>query len=109
MVIGIQPYGSLKPKRINIRLWILISGNLNTSDVLQKKLPSNCIMPSICPSCLKNEDNLDYVFFDCSYANLMSNVGSPVGLLQYLQKHTFNFFMALSLIPKRSCFGIMEL
>lgn len=38
--------------KINILLWIMVNGSLNTSEVLQRKLklPFNFLMPSLCSS-----------------------------------------------------------
>lgn len=39
------------PKKINVLSWILLFGNLNTSDILQKKQASWHLQPSLCILC----------------------------------------------------------
>lgn len=39
---------SKSPKRINILIWIMIFGNLNTTNILQRKMANHALMPSIC-------------------------------------------------------------
>lgn len=52
---------SKSPKRINILVWIMINGNLNSLEVLKKKLPTYYLMPSICPLYCKNCESLPFV------------------------------------------------
>ena len=53
------------PRRINILIWIMVFGSLNSSEILQKKAPKKCLSPSICPLCLKASENLSHIFLNC--------------------------------------------
>ena len=56
---------SSSPWRVNILIWVIVSRNLNNADILQKKAPNKCFLPSVCPLCLKaNETSI------CSYFSL---------------------------------------
>lgn len=80
---------SKSPKRINILLWIMINGSFNTSEILQKKLPSNCIMTSVCSLCFRDEDSLDHVFVDCSFARFCRFKLFEVFYLQWVFSNVF--------------------
>lgn len=52
------------PRRINILAWIMMIGFLNCSKIMQRQLPNKCLLPSVCPLCLKdNEDLLHFIHF----------------------------------------------
>ena len=53
------------PWRINILIWIMVFGSLNSTKILPKKSPNKCVSPSICPLCLKASKNLCHIFLDC--------------------------------------------
>lgn len=55
------------PKRVNITSWIMLFGLLNCSSVLQKKLPSHSLSPSMFPLCKANEEELQHLFFTYRY------------------------------------------
>ena len=55
--------GSLQ--RINIFIWIIVFGSLNSSEILQKKAPNKSLSPSIYPLCLKASENLSHIFLNC--------------------------------------------
>lgn len=59
---------SKSPKRVNILIWIMLNGYLNSSDILQKKMPFANLMPSVCISCYKEGDYLYHIFFGCEYS-----------------------------------------
>lgn len=59
---------SKSPKRVNISVWIMLHGSLNCASILQKKLPSHCLSPHMCPLYLNHQENLQHLFFDCFYA-----------------------------------------
>lgn len=42
--------------------------NLNCVSVLQKKLQSYCLSPNICHLCLSDSEDLQHLFFTCSFA-----------------------------------------
>lgn len=48
---------------INILLWILLNGSLNTSQVLQRKLPFFTLMPSVSSFLRDNGNYLNHLFF----------------------------------------------
>lgn len=41
---------------------------LNTADVLQRKIPTSCLLPSICCLCYADGDSLNHLFFGCSFS-----------------------------------------
>lgn len=56
------------PRRANITVWTMLFGYLNCSSVMQRKLPSCCLSPYICTLCMADKEDLQHLFFDCSYA-----------------------------------------
>ena len=56
------------PRRVSILVWIMLFGLLNCSLVMQRKLPNSCLLPSIFPLCLLNEEDLHHLFFSCPYS-----------------------------------------
>lgn len=55
------------PRRVNILLWVTVFGQLNYSSILQRKLPSHSLSPSICPMCEAAKEDLQHLFFECSF------------------------------------------
>lgn len=51
------------PRRVNILVWIMLNGNLDSADVLQKKLPNQLLCPSICPLCCDVGESMNHIFF----------------------------------------------
>ena len=47
---------------------MVLFGYLNCSSVLQRKLPSHCFFPSICPICTTASEDLQRLFFYCCYS-----------------------------------------
>ena len=47
---------------------ILLIAHMNTFSVLQRKLPSSCFSPSICPFCLQHGEDPIHLFFLCQYS-----------------------------------------
>ena len=56
------------PRRVNITIWIMIFGALNCSEVLQRKLQTHSLSPTICHFCLSASKTQQHIFFECSYA-----------------------------------------
>lgn len=71
-------------QRVNILVWAMLFGSLNCSSVLQRKLPSQCLSPHICPLRSKASEDLLHLFF---IAALLEIAGS--GCLVYLISHGF--------------------
>lgn len=40
---------SSSPRRVNILIWIMLFGLLNYSSIMQRKILSSCLLPSVCP------------------------------------------------------------
>lgn len=57
------------PRRVKITIWIMIFGHLNCSEILQRKIPSQCLSPTVCHFCLVASETRQHIFFDCPYAN----------------------------------------
>lgn len=68
---------SKSPRKINIPIWIMINGSLNTSQILQKKLPKKSLLPSVCPLCLEDGECLKWVFTNCFRDNVLQTVVRP--------------------------------
>lgn len=49
---------SKSPKRVNVRIWVMLFGSLNCSVTLQSKLQGPAISPSICPLCKASGEDL---------------------------------------------------
>ena len=47
----------------------MVFGSLNSSETLQRKLPNQCLSPSICSSCLAENESSQHLFFDCPYSS----------------------------------------
>lgn len=54
------------PKRVNILTWILLMGKVNTSEILQKKLPFMFLQPTVCLLCAASGVFQQNVFYSCS-------------------------------------------
>lgn len=69
--LGKALWKSSSPRRVNILVWNMLVGHLNGSLVMQQKLPTHCLSPSICPLCLAESEDLQhifYIFFDCHFS-----------------------------------------
>ena len=55
-------------RKANILVWIMLYGLLNCASVMQRKLPSHCLSPSICPLCTADSEGLQHLFFTCGLA-----------------------------------------
>lgn len=53
---GLWKLNSLK--RIHVLIWMMLFGSLNCFSDLQRKLPSHCLSPSICPLCIGASEDL---------------------------------------------------
>lgn len=62
----LQKFKSLR--RVNILVWIMVFGYLNCSAIMQRKLPSHCLSPSVCHLWLVEQEDLPHLFFDCAYS-----------------------------------------
>lgn len=50
-------------------------GLLHCSSIMQRKIPSSCLLPSVCPFCMKDSEDLLHLFFICPYsANCWGNM-----------------------------------
>ena len=56
------------PKKISILSWILFNSYLNTADLLQRKLPTSCLLPPICCLCHAEGESLSHLLFGCSFS-----------------------------------------
>lgn len=56
------------PKKVGVLSWILINGKVNMANILQKKLPTLALSPSICVLCAASGECQLHVFFQCSLA-----------------------------------------
>ena len=61
----------IQPPRVNILIWVIIFGSLNSADILQKKAPNKCLLPSVCPLCLKAK-RLHPIFSSFSWMRFFS-------------------------------------
>ena len=48
----------------------MLFGSLNSADILQKKSPNKCLLPSGCPFCLKANETLLHLFLLCPFSSL---------------------------------------
>lgn len=55
------------PRKKNILVWIMLNENLNSADVLHKKLPSQSLVPSVSPLCYKARVSLSHILFECVF------------------------------------------
>ncbi|XP_022153214.1 uncharacterized protein LOC111020765 [Momordica charantia] len=62
------------PRRVNVFCWILFQGKLNTADIIQKKSPSDALLPSFCCLCTKSGEDHDHLFFHCYFASKCWNL-----------------------------------
>lgn len=76
-------------KKVSILIWIMIFGLLNCALVMQRKLPSSCLSPLVCPLCKQKGEDLQHLLFECSYSancwgklfSIFAVVGSSENLL----------------------------
>ena len=68
---------SSSPRRINILVWIMAFRLLNSSMIMQRKLPNKCLLPSVCPLCLRTV-RIYYTY--SSYAPIPLNAGIAFSL-----------------------------
>ena len=54
-----------RPRRVNILIWTMTFSLLNYSLIVQRKIPYKCLLPSMCPLCLKD---LLHLFILCPYS-----------------------------------------
>ncbi|XP_038903695.1 uncharacterized protein LOC120090219 [Benincasa hispida] len=57
------------PRRVNILIWIMLFGQLNVAEVLQKKQPTPSLSPTVCPFCLHHSEVSLHLFFTCPYSS----------------------------------------
>ena len=46
----------------------MLNGLLNCASVMQSKLPSHVLSPSVCSLCLQDSEDLQHLFFRCPFA-----------------------------------------
>ena len=67
------PWKSNCPQRVNILMWIILFGSLNCAEILQKKSPSRCLQPSVCPLCMNVNESLLHLFLLCFFSSVCWN------------------------------------
>lgn len=86
---------SNSPKRVNILIWVMVFRTLNCSSVLQRKLPSHYLSPSICPLCPVASEDL-HLFSDyCFYGLLEETIlyfSRPVVFWRFIQGQHYSDF-----------------
>lgn len=106
---------SKSPRKINILIWIMLNGSLNTSEILQKKISnSSTLLPTVCPLCLHDGECLNHVFFLCSYSrwcwfNLFQSFRFKWSLPIDLETMFYKFYVDLFPIRNLTYNGLMQL
>lgn len=97
------------PRRVNILIWIMPIGSLNVSSVLQYKMPSSWLSPSICPWCHQHgEDSISSfcAFIQVAAGQIYSLFLVRLGCMVIKLKQAFsNFLLGLTSANILSFFG----
>jgi hypothetical protein len=56
------------PNKIKFLGWLIAHGKVNTCDIIQKRYPNLCLLPSWCVMCQNSEENLNHLFLHCLVA-----------------------------------------
>ena len=84
---------SSSQQRINVLIWIMVFESLDSSETLQRKSPNKCLLPLICPLCIKANEDLLHLSMPCSFSSFWW--GRIFSL--------FNFDLSFLWIPKCKC------
>ena len=61
-------WNTSNPRRVNILFWIMAFNLPNCSLIMQRKFPSKCLLPLMCPQYLKDNEDLLCLFLLCPYS-----------------------------------------
>ncbi|TQE05371.1 hypothetical protein C1H46_008961 [Malus baccata] len=63
-----QIWKSKAPPKVKILVWLVVNGNLNTCDRIQRRNSLMCLSPHWCSLCKAKEEGVNHIFLHCSYS-----------------------------------------
>lgn len=81
------------PPKIQVFVWLVANGKVNTCDFIQRRQPKLCLSPSWCVLCKESAENIDRLFIPCLYSiklwwkmlcTLRTEWVTPKGCLEFL-------------------------
>ena len=82
------------PSKVQMFTQLVAHGKVNTCDLLQRRRPNQCLSPSWCVLCKKNDEPMNHILMHCPYSNFIwSKVWAEFGLRWVFPKTAAEFLL----------------
>ncbi|KAK9161295.1 hypothetical protein Syun_007636 [Stephania yunnanensis] len=72
---------SVTSMKVRVFVWMAWLGKINTTDVLQRRLPHITLLPSRCCLCFSHMESIDHLFLTCSFScRLWEELSREIGI-----------------------------